>query len=87
MTVYVPSSQVPPDLRFAAAPALASPGRKRIHLTADTVLWAKSALPCTYLVPTYLLYADRDALLVASGIDNVAEFIQLLSSTLSTSSL
>jgi hypothetical protein len=59
----LPSSRVPPDLRFAAAPALARPGNECLPLGGGVELRVRSALDRPDLLPAYLLYADRDAAL------------------------
>jgi hypothetical protein len=82
MTLMLPSSLVPPDIRFAALPALARPGSGRMPLGADGILRAKTTLAHPESMPTYLLLADRDAELVADGPQSDEELLELLAASL-----
>ncbi len=82
MELRIPSSLVPPDLRFAAAPALARPGHLSLRLSAGAELRATTTLPRPLSIPAYLLYADHDAVLVASGVTTHTELFELLAGSL-----
>jgi len=71
MTLRMPAASIAPDLRFAAAGALADPGGD--VPIGDTVLRAEGRFSRSSAVPLYLRYADRDAVIVADGIDDADE--------------
>src|SRR5262245_38796712 len=71
MTLRMPAASIAPDLRFAAAGTLADPGDD--VPIGDTVLRAEGRFSRSSAVPLYLRYADRDAVIVADGIDDADE--------------
>lgn len=71
MTLRVPAASIAPDLRFGAAGALADPLSGL--LIGDVALHAQGCLPYSPAIPCYLRYADRDAIVVADGIDEPGE--------------
>jgi hypothetical protein len=79
MKLSLLSSQVPPDIRFAAAPVLADPAVKQLQLGDNATLRARTALPSPELLPTYLLYADRGSVLIADGMQSKKHLLQKLS--------
>jgi hypothetical protein len=71
MTLRVRAACLAPDLRFGAARALADPA---ITVVAGGVsIRAEGCLPSLPGLPRYLRYADRDAVIVADGIDEIGE--------------
>jgi hypothetical protein len=71
MTLRIPAALIPPDLRFGAADELADPGTG--DLIGDVTIHAQGCLPAWDSFPRYLRYADREAILVAEGVDEPAE--------------
>jgi hypothetical protein len=67
MTLRVPAASIPPDLRFGAADIIADPGTG--DLIGDVTLHAQGCLPPWPALPNYLLYADRETIIVAEGVD------------------
>src|ERR1022692_2218830 len=59
------------DLRFAAAGALTNPAG--FVLVSGVALRAEGCLPQSSAIPRYLRYADRDAVIVAEGVDRLSE--------------
>lgn len=82
MTFTLSSSLVPPDIRFAAVPALVHPGSRRLPLGEDSILWVRTTLPNSESMPAYLLLADRDAQLVADGVQSDEQLLELLTLSL-----
>jgi len=71
MTLRIPAASIPPDLRFGAADMLADPSVD--DLVGDVRLHARGCLPPWPVIPNYLRYADREAIIVAEGIDEPAD--------------
>lgn len=71
MTLRIPAASIPPDLRFGAADILADPSAG--DRVGDVTLHAQGCLPAWSAFPKYLRYADREAIIVAEGIDEPAE--------------
>lgn len=82
MTLRVRATSIAPDVRFGAAGALADPAGA--VLIGDVVVRAGGCLPRSPVIPTYLRYADRDAVIVADGIDETGEFEARLSEQIRT---
>jgi hypothetical protein len=68
MTLRVSAASIAPDVRFGAVGVLADPGRA--VTIGGAVVHAESCLPSSLAVPRYLRYADRDAVLVADGVED-----------------
>jgi hypothetical protein len=66
MTLEVTAAALPPDLRYAVAPALAQPGSDQV--LGDMTIRAQGCLLAGQPVPAYLRYSDRSALLTADGV-------------------
>lgn len=71
MTLRIRASSIAPDLRFGAARALADPAS--LVVAGSVVLRAEGCRPASSAVPVYLRYSDRDAVIVADGIDDASE--------------
>jgi hypothetical protein len=71
MTVRVRAASIAPDLRFGAVGALADPAGA--VLSGGVVLRAEGRLPQSPGIPPYLRYADRDAVIVAEGVNGLAD--------------
>ena len=71
MTLRIRASSIVPDLRFGAARALADAAS--LVTVGGIVLRAEGCLPASPVVPVYLRYSDRDAVIVAEGIESVSE--------------
>lgn len=71
MTLRIPAASIPPDLRFGAADMLADPSAG--DLVGDVRLNAQGCLPPWPAIPNYLRYADREATLIAEGVDELAD--------------
>jgi hypothetical protein len=71
MTLRICASSIAPDLRFGAARALADPANSVV--VGGVVLRAEGCLPVSSAVPVYLRYSDRDAVIVADGIEAASE--------------
>jgi hypothetical protein len=71
MTLQIPATSIPPDLRFGAADILADPGTG--DLIGDVTLHAQGCLPPWAAFPKYLRYADRETIVIAEGLDESAE--------------
>jgi hypothetical protein len=71
MTLRIPAASIAPDLRFGVADILADPTAG--DLVGDVKLRAQGCLPPWPAFPTYLRYADRETILVAEGVDNLAD--------------
>jgi hypothetical protein len=71
MTVRVRAASIAPDLRFPAVAALTNP--VGIVLVSGVALRAEGCLPQSLAIPRYLRYADRDAVIVAEGVDWLSE--------------
>jgi hypothetical protein len=71
MTLRVRATSIAPDLRFGAAGALADPLSGL--LIGDVALRAEGCLPHSPAIPCYLRYADRDAVIVADGVEGLSE--------------
>jgi hypothetical protein len=71
MTLRIPAASIPPDLRFGAADILADPAAG--DLVGDVTLHAQGCLPPWDAFPNYLRYADREAILLAEGLDEPVE--------------
>jgi hypothetical protein len=67
----MPAASIAPDLRFAAVGALADPGGA--VPIGDMVLRVEGRFSRSSAVPLYLRYADRDAVIVADGVDGSEE--------------
>jgi hypothetical protein len=82
MTLRIRATSIAPDVRFGAAGALADPADA--VLIGDAVVRAEGCLPRSPVIPTYLRYADRDAVIVADGIDEIGDFEARLSEQIRT---
>ena len=71
MTLRIPAASIPPDLRYGAADMLADPAVG--DLIGDVTLHAQGCLPAWDPFPHYLRYADREAIIIAEGIDEQAD--------------
>ena len=71
MTLRIPAVSIPPDLRFGAAGAFADP--RGGLLIGDVALHAQGCLPPWPAFPRYLRYADRETIVVAEGVDGLAD--------------
>jgi hypothetical protein len=71
MTLRVRAASIAPDLRFGAASALADPLVTLV--IGNVIIHAEGCLPQSSTTPRYLRYADRDAVVVADGIDDFGE--------------
>lgn len=81
MTLKVRAASIAPDIRFSAAGALADPaGSVQIG---DVTIRSEGCLPRSPVIPRYLRYADRDAVLVADGVGSTGEFQACLSERVS----
>jgi hypothetical protein len=76
VTVEVAAAAVAPDLRYAAAAALATPGEARP--IGHMMIRAEGCLPQWRTVPQYLRYADRNAVLHVGGVDTVEDLERCL---------
>jgi hypothetical protein len=72
VTLKVKAASIAPDLRFGAAGALAEPAAA--VLIGDVTVTAEGCLPQSPVIPRYLRYAHREAVLVADGAASIAEF-------------
>ena len=70
MTLRIRASSIAPDLRFGATRALADPANSVV--VGGVVLRAEGCLPVSSAVPVYLRYSDRDAVIVAGGIEDAS---------------
>jgi hypothetical protein len=77
MPLRVRASAIAPDLRFGAAGALADPGA--LVVGSGVTIRAEGCLPHSTAVSRYLRYADRDAILVADGVDELGDLESCLS--------
>ena len=76
MTLRVRAASIAPDLRFGAAAALADPaGTLTIG---DVSIRAEGCLPPSSVMPRYLRYSDRDAVILTEGLDGLDEFLHCL---------
>jgi hypothetical protein len=71
MTLRIPATSIPPDLRFGAANLLADPSVG--DLIGEVTLHAQGCLPPWPAFPNYLRFADRETILVAEGVDEPTE--------------
>ncbi len=78
MTLRIPATIIAPDLRFALAPAIASPCES-IRI-ADVQVWARGSLPPDLPVSRYLRYADCDITILAEGVSTRGDLEDRLSS-------
>jgi hypothetical protein len=65
MTLRIPASSIPPDLRYAAADVLADPAAG--DAIGAVTLHSQGCLPAWDAFPPYLRYADREAVMIAEG--------------------
>lgn len=71
MSLQIPAVSIPPDLRFGAADILADPGTG--ELIGDVTIHAQGCLPAWDSFPRYLRYADRETIVIAEGVDRLAD--------------
>lgn len=71
MSVQVLAAALPPDLRYAAAPALRHPGDAQA--IGDVTVRAQGCLPLREPIPAYLRYSDRSAILSADGVQSAEQ--------------
>jgi hypothetical protein len=71
MTLAVRAAAIAPDLRFAAARALADSAP--LVLTGGVTVRAEGCLLLLSGVPAYLRYADRDAVILADGLGELRD--------------
>lgn len=71
MTLRIPAASIAPDLRFGAADALADP-RTSVAI-GDVTLHAQGCLPPWPDFPRYLRYSDRETIVVAEGVEVLAD--------------
>jgi len=71
MTLRVRAAAISPDLRFGAAGALADSAP--LMLASGVAIHVEGCLLRVPSVPVYLRYADRDAIIVAEGVDRFSE--------------
>lgn len=72
MTLKVRAASIAPDIRFGAAGALADPAAAVV--IGDVTIRSEGCLPQSAVVPRYLRYAHREAVLVADGVGSIDEF-------------
>jgi hypothetical protein len=72
MALKVSAALIAPDLRFGTASALADPAS--VVLIGDVTVRVEGCLPKYPVIPRYLRYAHREAILVADGAGSIAEF-------------
>lgn len=80
MTVQVRAASIAPDIRFGAAGALADPAAAVV--IGDVTIRSQGCLPPSPVIPTYLRYAHREAILMAAGVGSIGEFQACLSGRL-----
>jgi hypothetical protein len=73
----VRAAAIAPDLRFGLAGALADPGSS--FEIGGVAIRAEGCLPQAAAIPRYLRYADRDAVIVATGVGELGELESCLS--------
>jgi hypothetical protein len=78
MTLRIRASAITPDLRFGAARALSDPASPVV--VGDVALRAEGCLPQSSAIPIYLRYSDRDAVIVADGIEDASQLESWLNS-------
>lgn len=77
MTLSVHAASIAPDLRFGVARALANPAG--VVLAGGATIRTDSCLPPSPLIPRYLRYAHREAVLVIDGVGSLGELESCLS--------
>jgi ATP phosphoribosyltransferase len=77
------AAAIPPDLRFAAARALAAPGT--VVTVNDVLLHARPSTPAEVELPPYLRFTDRDAVVSASSPTGEDDLLALLDAALAGS--
>jgi hypothetical protein len=77
VTLRVPHASIAPDLSFGAADALGDPAST--VMIGEATLRAEGSLPRSSAIPRYLRYADRDAVIVADGVDAIDQLESCLS--------
>jgi hypothetical protein len=72
MTLKVRAASIAPDTRFGAAGALADPASAVVM--GDVTIRSEECLPRSAVVPRYLRYAHREAVLMVDGVGSINEF-------------
>ena len=77
MTLRVRAASIAPDLRFGVAGGLADPAGD--VLAGGVSIRTEGCLPLSPLIPRYLRYAHREAVLVTDGVGSLGELESCLS--------